>query len=153
MWNIVHVLVHSHKQNLHGLQNNDTDKRSLSTINQQKSGIPALCGWSQTSEASLPQFLHSLRIQEKLVQEDSAELPTKVQTVRWVAWFECIQPTKCQIFKSNNIWINSNTVCLFWSLRLTWEFFPHMKTSPLLVKGCKFWPMLHTYGHWTVRVL
>ena len=29
----------------------------------------------------------------------------------------------------------------------------HMETSPLQVKGCKFWPMLGTYGHWAVRVL
>ena len=76
---------------------------SLSTINQKRSVIPALCGSSQTSEASLPQFLHPLGIQEKLVQKDSAELPTRVQIVRWVAWFECIQPTKCQIFTNNNI--------------------------------------------------
>ena len=29
-----------------------------------------------------------------------------------------------------------------------WEFFTHLKTSPLLVKGCKYWPMHSTYGHW-----
>ena len=35
----------------------------------------------------------------------------------------------------------------------TWEFFTHMETSPLPVKGCKFWPMLGSHGHWAVRVL
>ena len=28
-----------------------------------------------------------------------------------------------------------------------------METSPLPVKGCKFWPMRGTFGHWAVRVL
>ena len=27
------------------------------------------------------------------------------------------------------------------------------ETSPLPVKGCKFWPMLGTHGHWAVSVL
>ena len=31
------------------------------------------------------------------------------------------------------------------------EFFIHMETSTLLVKGCTFWPMLGTNGHWAVR--
>ena len=35
----------------------------------------------------------------------------------------------------------------------TREFFTHMEMSLLLVKGCKFWPMLRTHGHWAVRVL
>ena len=33
-------------------------------------------------------------------------------------------------------------VCLFGIYLPTREFFTHMETSPLLVKGCKFWPML-----------
>ena len=33
------------------------------------------------------------------------------------------------------------------------EFFTHMETSPLPVKGCKFGPMLGTHGHWAVKVL
>ena len=33
------------------------------------------------------------------------------------------------------------------------NFFTHLETSPLPVKGCKFRPMLGTYGHWAVRVL
>ena len=34
--------------------------------------------------------------------------------------------------------------CLSWIFRPTREFFTHMETSPLPVKGCKFWPMLST---------
>ena len=34
----------------------------------------------------------------------------------------------------------------------TREVFTYMETSPLPVKGCKFWPMLVTYSHWAVRV-
>ena len=37
--------------------------------------------------------------------------------------------------------------------RPTEEFLNHMETSPLPVKGCKFWPMFDTHGHWAVRVL
>ena len=33
-------------------------------------------------------------------------------------------------------------------LRPTWEFFTHLETSPLLVKSCKFWPILGSHGHW-----
>ena len=43
--------------------------------------------------------------------------------------------------------------CLFVVLRPAREFFIHMETSPSLVKGFKFLPMLGTYGHWAVRVL
>ena len=43
--------------------------------------------------------------------------------------------------------------CLFGVFRPTREFFTHMEKSPLPVKGCKFWPMLGTRGHWAVRVL
>ena len=35
-------------------------------------------------------------------------------------------------------------VCLFGVFRPIREFFTHMETSPLPVKGCKFWPMLGT---------
>ena len=31
--------------------------------------------------------------------------------------------------------------------------FTHLEMSPLSMKGCIFWPMLGTYGHWAVRVL
>ena len=37
-------------------------------------------------------------------------------------------------------------VCLFWVFRPTRAFFTHLETSPLLVKGCKFWPMLGTHA-------
>ena len=37
-------------------------------------------------------------------------------------------------------------------IRPTWEFFTHIKTSPLPVKGYKSWPVLGTYGHWAVTV-
>ena len=41
-------------------------------------------------------------------------------------------------------------VCLDGVYRPTQEFFTHMETSPLPVKGCKFWPILGTHGHWAV---
>ena len=44
-------------------------------------------------------------------------------------------------------------VCLFKGYRYTREFFTHIETSPLPVKGFKFWPMLGSHGHWAVRVL
>ena len=45
-------------------------------------------------------------------------------------------------------------VCLFEVCRPTREFFTHMETtSPLPVKGCKFFPMLGTHSHWAMRVL
>ena len=44
--------------------------------------------------------------------------------------------------------------CVFdCGLRPTREFFTHMETLPLLVKGCKFWPMLATHSHWAVRYI
>ena len=43
-------------------------------------------------------------------------------------------------------------VCLFGVYCPTREFLTQMETSPLPAKGCKFWPMLGTYGHWAVRV-
>ena len=44
-------------------------------------------------------------------------------------------------------------VCLFGVYRPTQEVFTHMETSPLQVKGCKFWPLLDIRSHWVVRVL
>ena len=44
-------------------------------------------------------------------------------------------------------------VCLSGVFRPTQEFFTHLEMSPLPLNGCKFWPMLSTYGHWAVRVL
>ena len=44
-------------------------------------------------------------------------------------------------------------VSLFAPFRPTRECYTHMEMSPLPVKGCKFWPMLVTQGHWAVRNL
>ena len=44
-------------------------------------------------------------------------------------------------------------VCLFGVFHSTREFFTHMETSSLPVKGCKFWPLLGTHGHKAVTVL
>ena len=43
-------------------------------------------------------------------------------------------------------------VCLYRVYRSALEFLTHLETSPSLVKGCKFWPMLGTHGIWAVRV-
>ena len=42
---------------------------------------------------------------------------------------------------------------LFVVFRPIREFFNHLETSPLTVKGCQFWRMISTYGHGTLRVL
>ena len=44
-------------------------------------------------------------------------------------------------------------ICLLFVVYCPLENFPHMETLLLPVKGCKFWPMLDTHGHWAVRVL
>ena len=45
-------------------------------------------------------------------------------------------------------------ICLFFEVFCpTREFFTHLETSPLPVKGWKFWPILGTYCHWAVRGL
>ena len=38
-------------------------------------------------------------------------------------------------------------ICLFGVYRPNRGFFSHFETTQLPVKGCKFWPMLGTYGH------
>ena len=43
-------------------------------------------------------------------------------------------------------------VCLLGVYLPTREFFTHMETSPLPVKGCKFWRILGTNGHWAHSV-
>ena len=40
--------------------------------------------------------------------------------------------------------------CLFGVNRPTRKFFTHMETSPLPVKGCKFWSMHDTHSYWAV---
>ena len=44
-------------------------------------------------------------------------------------------------------------VGLLEGFRPTREFLTYMETSPLPVKGYKFWPMLDTHCHWVVRFL
>ena len=44
-------------------------------------------------------------------------------------------------------------LCLFGVLRPTREFFCHMETSAFSEKGCTFWPILGTHGHWAAMVL
>ena len=52
-------------------------------------------------------------------------------------------------------WSNGEKVHVHvcWVYRLTRELFTHMVTSPLPVKGYKFWAMLGTRGHWAGWVL
>ena len=42
---------------------------------------------------------------------------------------------------------------LFEVFHPTRDFFTHLETSQLPMKGCKFWPMLGTYDHRAVRIL
>ena len=44
-------------------------------------------------------------------------------------------------------------MCLFVVFHLTRECFTYTETSPLPMRGCKFWHKLGTHGHWAVRVL
>ena len=44
-------------------------------------------------------------------------------------------------------------VCLFRVCRPNREFFSHIETSPLPVKGCKFWPRFGNHDLWEVSVL
>ena len=52
--------------------------------------------------------------------------------------------------KINILWNSLFVYLLFGVYRPTREFFTHMETSPLPVKGRKFWPMLGAHGHWAV---
>ena len=61
----------------------------------------------------------------------------------WYIVLLIVNALKCMFSKRN----------LLRYLRPTREFFTHMETSPLPVKGCKFWHMLSTHGHWAVRFL
>ena len=47
---------------------------------------------------------------------------------------------------SLKVTVHRTKVCLFWVFVLLENFFTHMGTSPLPVKGCKIRPMLGTYG-------
>ena len=64
--------------------------------------------------------------------------------------------TALHLIKRNEQWQRKAALvcfCLFGVYLLTREIFTYMETSPLPVKGYKFWPMLGTHGHWAVRVL
>ena len=59
------------------------------------------------------------------------------------------------------IWILSFALFFCFCMFVWLEFFVqlenfftymYMETSPLSVKGCKFWPMFGTHGHWAVKV-
>ena len=54
--------------------------------------------------------------------------------------------------ENNSVWLYTSFVCLVGIFRPPREFFTHIETSPLPVKGYKFLPMLRTDGHRTVRV-
>ena len=61
----------------------------------------------------------------------------------------CISESESTISAVNTFFLLN----LFGIFRPSREFFTQMETSPLTVKGRKFWPMLGTHGHWAVRVL
>ena len=73
-------------------------------------------------------------------------------TINIVCFYVNICPNGEFIFTHGYVTIAREFVCLFGVFHPTREFFTHMETSPLPVKGCKFWHMLGTYGHWAVRV-
>ena len=55
-------------------------------------------------------------------------------------WFYCMKsPSTIVVF-------------LFTVFSSTRDLFTDMETSPLPVKGCKFWPMLGTHGQWAESV-
>ena len=62
---------------------------------------------------------------------------------------------RCTVYHRNE-YHSANVGCFFflfvWRLSPTWEFFTHMETSPLPMKGWKFLPMLGTHGHWFFSV-
>ena len=56
---------------------------------------------------------------------------------------------QCEI----NYWVFCLFACLFvCHPTISISFLTHTETSPLPVKGCKFWPVLDTDGHWAARV-
>ena len=97
----------------------------------------------------------------KTVLSDSAckqnhlYLEVHVDTINFPSFLSC---------KSHSVYVNTSFdmvylksficfVYLFEVICLTLDFFTHSETSPVPVKGCKFWHMLGTYGHWAVSVL
>ena len=63
------------------------------------------------------------------------------------------------LLRNNSVCINmhiiESVICsLFVSnLRPTQEYSIYVETSPLPVKGFRYWPILATHGHWAVRFL
>ena len=84
-------------------------------------------------------------------------------TSRNLKWKEyhvhrCCRNKNCSKSPDTVLNINPNIrsycgLLFVWSFSSHSRFFTGLKTSPLPVKGCKFLPMLGTYGHWVVRVL
>lgn len=55
-------------------------------------------------------------------------------------------------FKKKLETVLTHIICLFVVFRSSPELFLYMETSPLLVRGCKFRPMLGVHGHWAARI-
>ena len=58
-----------------------------------------------------------------------------------------LKTTKHEVSTKRNKTTYVFVFCLCEVYRPTREFFIHIETSPLPVKGCKFGPMLGTHGH------
>ena len=64
----------------------------------------------------------------------------------------CKNKVLLMIMLAHLIWMLS-LFCFFVVYRPTRDFFTHIEMSPLPLKGCKFWAMIGTHGHWAVRVI
>ena len=94
------------------------------------------------------------------------EIITTVQRYIEEIWWNLLLYTSCGIILicgSQCLWLLTFSLlvgtlfrvflCLNGFFSFHSRIFTHMETSPLPVKGCKFWRMLGTHGHWQVRVL
>ena len=90
-------------------------------------------------------FLHFIVLSRKL--EPLPHFPTA--NFRLVMFHYIFHSTKNRLGKN----ALEREVCLFGVFHSTREFFTHMETSSLPVKGCKFWPILGTHDHKAVTVL
>ena len=95
-------------------------------------------------------FFRCINIQNAYGSPENAifRLLEKLKTMHVDFLIEKIQKRHSFFYFLNINFSNNLLVCLFEVFRPTREFFTHMETSPLPVKGCKFWPMLGTHGHW-----
>ena len=75
--------------------------------------------------------------------------------IRWLGLKEScfIFSNLRSLFSYLQLYFRPSFVTLFGVFHPNRAFFNHMKTLPLPVKGCKFWPILGTHGHWTVSDL